>query len=140
MKPAVRKATPAELGAAVFFFVAALVLAGSLVRQRLSQRALSPGGSGSSGEAMIVPAVARDGVVVTPGPGRLLFVDSAPDGAELLLDGARRGETPFSTDFACQEGERTVLELKKPGYRVARFEFECAAGSTRVSATLKKGR
>jgi hypothetical protein len=134
MKPAERKASPAELGAAVFFLVAAVVLAGSLVRQRLSQR------PASSGAMLIVPAVAQEGVVVTPGPGRLLFVDSTPEGAALSLDGSVRGVTPFSTDFVCQEGELTVLELDKPGYKLARFELACASGSTRVSVTLKRGR
>lgn len=132
MTAAVRKATPAELGAAVLFFVAAVVLAGSLVRQRLAQRPLP------SSTTTYVPSVVQEGVVVTPGPGRLLFVDSTPEGAELLLDGSRRGETPFSTDFICRDGELTVLELEKPGYQLARFELDCVGGSTRISATLKK--
>ena len=134
-----RKATATELGAAMLLFVAMLVLTGTLIRARLEQAPTKPKDDPLGG-TVIVPSVAQEGVVVTPGPGRLLFVDTTPSGAELSLDGTRRGETPFSTDFACQSGMATVLELKKPGYQLARFELDCASGSTRVSATLKRGR
>jgi hypothetical protein len=134
-----RKATPAELGAAVFLFVAMLVLTGTLIRARLEQAPVKVKDDPLGG-TIIVPSVAQEGVVVTPGPGRLLSVDTTPGGADLLLDGARRGETPFSTDFACQSGQPTVLELKKAGYQVARFELDCVGGTTGGSATLKKAR
>lgn len=137
--PARRKATPAELGAAVCFFLATTVLTATLLQHRLAQRQQSAKDDPLAG-TVIVPPVAQEGVVVTPGPGRLLSVDSTPAGAAVRLDGAARGETPFSTDFACQAGVPTVLELEKPGYRPARFELDCVSGSTRVSATLKKAR
>lgn len=137
--PARRKATPAELGAAACFFVATVVLTATLVQHRLALRRDKPGDDPLAG-TIIVPSVAQEGVVVTPGKGRLLSVDSSPGGAAVRLDGAARGETPFSTDFACQEGQHLVLELEKPGYRPARFELDCVSGSTRVSATLKKAR
>ena len=132
-----KKATGAELAAGAFFLVAALVLAGTLVRQRLERR---PASVSRTKVTTMIPAPEQEGVLVIPGPGRLLYVDSTPDGAELLLDGTRRGQTPFTTDFVCQEGMRTVVELKKPGYRLARFELDCVGGATRISATLKKGR
>ena len=143
MKPAApaappRRATVTELGAAVFLFVAMLVLTLTLVRARLEAAPARAKDDPLRGTLM-VPSVEQEGVVVTPGPGRLLFVDSTPGGAELLLDGTRRGETPFSSDFACQADVATVLELKKPGYQVARFALDCLSGSTRVSATLKRG-
>ena len=115
------------------------MLAVTLVSARLAHREVKSGGDPLGG-TVIVPSIEQEGVVVTPGPGRLLFVDTTPSGAELLLDGTRRGETPFSTDFACQEGQPTRLELKKPGFQVAHFELDCVRGSTRVSATLKKAR
>jgi hypothetical protein len=132
-----RKASPAELGASVFFFVAAVVLAGMLAQHRLEQRARPAEDPLAN---MIVPSVAQEGVTVRPGPGRLLSVDTTPEGAVVLLDGALRGETPFSTDFACQEGTPTVLELTHPGYQRTRFELNCVGGTTRVSATLKRAR
>ena len=137
--PARRKATPAEIGAAVCFFVATLVLTATLVQHRLAQRQ-DPVKDDPLAGTIIVPSVAQEGVVVTPGRGRLLSVDSTPGGAGVRLDGAARGETPFSTDFACQEGQKLVLEVEKPGYRPARFELDCLSGSTRVLATLKKAR
>ncbi|MDP1829117.1 MAG: PEGA domain-containing protein [Archangium sp.] len=137
--PRPRRATPAELGAAVCFFLATLVLTGTLLQHRLAQRQ-DPVKDDPLAGTVIVPSVAQEGVVVTPGRGRLLFVDSTPGGAAVRLDGAARGETPFSTDFACQEGQPAVLELEKAGYRPSRFELDCVSGSTRVSATLKRAR
>ena len=142
MKPAStparrRQATPAELGASVFFFVATVVLAGLLLQHRLEQR---PKGEEDPLAHMIVPSVAQEGVTVRPGPGRLLSVDSTPGGGVVTLDGTLRGETPFSTDFACTEGTPTVLEVSHPGYQRARFELDCVGGSTRVSVTLKRTR
>lgn len=142
MKPAgasVPRRTPAELGAAAFLSLAMVVLAGTLVQHRLGQRPARPNDDPLAG-TVIVPSVAQEGVTVRPGPGRLLSVDSTPDGAEVLLDGTRRGQTPFSADFGCAEGRATVLELTRPGYRRARFELDCVGGSTRVAATLKRGR
>jgi hypothetical protein len=137
--PKPRKATPAELGAALFLFVASVVLAGTLVQHRLGQAPKKTTDDPLAG-TVIVPTVAQEGVVVTPSPGRLLFVDSTPGGAELRLDGTRRGETPFSTDLNCEEGKPTLLELSKPGYQTARYELKCVNGSTRVSSTLKRAR
>ena len=77
---------------------------------------------------------------MTPSRGRLLSVDSKPDGAQVLLDGIARGETPFSTDLACDEGTPVVLELSRAGYQRVRYELSCVGGTTRVSATLKRGK
>jgi hypothetical protein len=137
--PPRRKASPAELVAAACFFLATLVLTGTLVQHRLALRQ-DPVKDDPLAGTIIVPSVAQEGVVVTPGRDRLLSVDTTPSGAAVRLDGAARGETPFSTDFACQAGQPVVLELVKPGYRPVRFELDCVGGSTRVSATLKKAR
>ncbi len=137
MKPTPRKARPSEVAAAAAFFLAMLVLAVTLVQLRLAQGAPKPTGDSPRG-TMYAPSVEQEGVVVTPGRGRLLFVDSTPGNAEVVLDGAPRGETPFSSDFACDEETPSVLEVNKAGYRRARFELKCLPGSTRVTVTLKK--
>jgi hypothetical protein len=134
-----RVTPPAEFAATVFLFLAALVLAGTVAQQRLAHR--SPGAEADVlAGTTLVPSEAEEGVTVTPGPGRLLLVESTPTGAQVLLDDLPLGETPYSSDFHCHADRPSVLELKKPGYSPARFTLKCADGSTRVSVTLKRAR
>lgn len=134
-----RKATAAEAAAGIFFFLATAVLAGTLLQHRLARRPVKSTDELLAGR-VIVPHVQQEGVSVTPGKGRLLDVDSIPDGAALLLNGTLRGETPFTTDFVCEEGTRTVVELKKPGFQPTRTELDCVNGSTHVRLTMKRAR
>ncbi len=134
--PPARPGARLELLAAVCFFVAMVAFAALVVHRRLQAR--SPGPGHPLAGTVITPAPAREGVTVIPGTGRLLLVDSTPDGAALTLDGQPLGETPFSSDFRCDEAKPAVLEVKKPGYAPARFALDCVSGSTRVSVTLRR--
>lgn len=114
-----------------------LAFAGAVVQRRMSAKPAGAAPDVLSG-TVLVPTEAKDGVTVTPGRGRVLFVESTPEGAEVSLDGSMLGETPYSADFRCEEGKPAALEVKKAGYAAARFSLACANGSTRVSVKLKK--
>ena len=132
-----KKGSPVEVAAAGFLCLAAVLLAGTLVQQRLARAAPRPSDDPLSG-TLIVPAVDQEGVVVVAGSGQLLSVDSSPGGAQVTLNGVKRGETPFSSDFSCDDGKPVTLELALDGYRRASYSIACAPGTTRVLAKLKR--
>lgn len=136
-----RKASALELIAGIALLAAALVLTGSVLMQRLKTAPKSS----TSDEVdplkgnIIVPGVASEGLTYSNGP-ELLFVDSTPGGAEVVLDGQNLGPTPYSTNLTCASGASRQLEVKKSGYASAKFAVECGHGTARVSATLKRGK
>jgi hypothetical protein len=65
------------------------------------------------------PAVVKPGDVYeteSPANGFILVVESTPDGAEVIVDGESKGETPASLNFDCLPPKTIALTLKKPGF------------------------
>lgn len=117
-----------EVGGAVLCLVASLLFGASVLDRRLETVV--------SGEVM-APAPSQPGVVVLPGPGRALLVDSTPDGADVFLAGTAHGQTPLSEDFQCNDGQKVSLEVRLKGFTSQKFSLKCVNGTTRVQAALK---
>lgn len=123
-----------RLGAAVLGFAATLAVAIPVVNARLSKR---PGNEATS---IIIAPTQGDGITVTPGPGRLLFVDSTPDGAKVKVKGAVVGTTPWSSDWACDEGEAVQVAIERQGFLPHTTVVACQGGTTRIAITLERAK
>lgn len=132
-KPSSRNAA-LRLAAAVLCFAATLAVAIPVVNARLSKR---PGNEPTS--TIIAPTQA-DGITVTPGPGRLLFVDSSPEGAKVKVKGELVGTTPWSSDWSCDEGEQVQVVVERQGYQPRTNVVACQAGTTRIGVTLERAK
>ena len=69
------------------------------------------------------------GALFNSGPARVAF-NSNPAGAEVWIDGAMRGTTPFNLDLAKNRSYSVVM--KKPGFNDATFNLERKVGTTWV--------
>ncbi len=127
MKPVSTK-TGLEVGGALLCLAAAILFGASVLDRRLETVV--------AGE-VVAPSPTQPGVVVIPGPGRALIVDSTPDGADVIVGGKPHGQTPLSEDFACEAGKKVSLEVKLKGFSPRTFSLDCAGGTTRVQAALK---
>ena len=132
--PARRRVRPLEVVGAALCLAAAVLFAASVVSQRLAVPA--PTGEPWTRGTVITPAPSKPGVVLLPSPSRLLIVDSTPDGAQVRLGGEAVGETPLSQDWSCTPGEVVPLEVRRSGFKPARYRLTCADGTTRVQAAL----
>ncbi|MFT3706703.1 MAG: PEGA domain-containing protein [Archangium sp.] len=135
-----RKATVPELAAAIFLLFAGGVLTGSVLMHRWATRSTKPNVADvpELNGAMITPTVAQEGLTYTAGP-ELLFVDTTPASAQVLLDGQALGDTPYSSNLSCRGGA-AKLEVKKAGYQSVSFDLSCGKGTARVSVSLKRGK
>lgn len=75
--------------------------------------------------ATIILVFATNGYSVNPGTGKvtqfgLLFIDSQPDGAEIYLNGERKGTT---SDRLVVEENEYDLEIRRAGYRTWQKNF-----------------
>ncbi|MER2561027.1 MAG: PEGA domain-containing protein [Myxococcaceae bacterium] len=132
-KPSSRSAA-LRLGAAVLCFAATLAVAIPVVNARLNKR------SGDQPPTLIIAPSAGDGITVTPGAGRVLFVDSSPDGAKVKVKGQVVGTTPWSSDWSCDEGEQVQVVVERQGYLPRTNVVACQAGTTRIAVTLERPR
>jgi hypothetical protein len=68
--------------------------------------------------APVTPVVGPGEVYMTESAanGFILVIESVPDGAEVIVDGLSKGETPASLNFDCRPPSSLALTLKKPGY------------------------
>ncbi len=132
-KPISRNAA-LRLAAAVLCFAATLAVAIPVVNARLSKR---PGNEPAS---TIIAPTQGDGITVTPGAGRLLFVDSTPDGAKVKVKGELVGTTPWSSDWACEDGETVQVVVERQGFLAHTNVVACQAGTTRIGVTLERAK
>ncbi|MBE2249705.1 MAG: PEGA domain-containing protein [Myxococcus sp.] len=121
-----------RLAAALLLFAATVSVAITVVGERLSKAA------GPGPDVIIVPSGGADGTTFTPGPGRLLLVDSTPPGALVSVAGKRVGETPWSSDWSCTEGEAVRLVVEKAGFGPHAAVAICQQGTTRLAVTLER--
>lgn len=134
MSAPLSRSAPLRLAAAVLAFAATLAVAIPVVNARLSKR---PGAEPTN---VIIAPSQGDGVTLTPGPGRLLFVDSTPDGAKVKVKGELVGTTPWSSDWSCTEGERVSVVVERQGYQPHSEVVTCQQGTTRVAVTLERAK
>lgn len=123
-----------RLAAAVLGFAACLAVAIPVVGARLSKR------PGNESIPLIIAPTQGDGITVTPGAGRLLFVDSSPEGAKVKVKGETVGTTPWSSDWSCEEGETVAVVLERQGYLPRTNVVACQSGTTRIAVTLERPR
>lgn len=124
-----------RLAAAVLLFAAVTAIAISVVNRRLARRQPT-----NPTELTIAPAAASDGVAFIAGPGRLLIVDSRPESARVVVGGVAVGATPWSADWTCEVGAPVEVRIERAGFRPFAASATCQDGTTRVSATLERGR
>lgn len=123
-----------RLAAAVLLFSATTAVAISVVSRRLQR------GSREAREIAIAPTAASEGLTFIAGPGRLLIVDSIPEGSRVLVGGTAVGATPWSADWKCDSGDAVEVRIERPGFKTFSTSALCQDGTTRVSATLSKGK
>jgi|JI10StandDraft_1071094.scaffolds.fasta_scaffold37560_6 hypothetical protein len=134
MRKPISQRAALRLAAAVLCFAATLAVAIPVVNARLSKR---PGNQPTN---IIIAPTQGDGITVTPGEGRLLFVDSSPDGAKVKVKGEVVGTTPWSSDWACQEGEPVQVVIERQGFLPRTNVVACQAGTTRIAVTLERAK
>ena len=114
----------AEKGLHVGSGLAALGLA-ALV----SLRALTPVAPEQKKTVIYSPLpVEMDGIVVeseSKADGFILIVETSPEGADVLIDGSSRGESPASINLDCLPGAPVSLELRYPGFATLRRTVMC---------------
>lgn len=124
-----------RLAAAILVFAATLAVAIPVVSERLSKRAAT-----ATPTQVIITPTKGDGITVTPGPGRVLFVDSTPDGAKVSVAGKPVGTTPWSSDWTCVEGEAVQVKLERQGSLPHTTVVACQQGTTRIAVSLESAR
>ncbi|MCG8454771.1 MAG: PEGA domain-containing protein [Holophagales bacterium] len=73
-----------------------------------------------------------------PAPGFMAEVLSTPSGAEVRIDGAHRGTTPFFGNVRCKEGETVTLEVHRAGFETWSRSVPCRQRRTlRAHARLE---
>lgn len=120
-----------RLAAAVLFFAATASVAISVVTTRLAKSSPKP-------DVVIVPSAGTDGTTYTPGPGRLLLVDSTPSGARVSVAGKSVGTTPWSSDWSCSEGEAVQVVVERAGSQAHTTVAICQSGTTRIAVSLER--
>ena len=120
-----------RLAAAVLVFAATVSVALSVVNTRLARSEPKP-------DLVIVPSAGGDGTTYTPGPGRLLLVDSTPTGARVSVAGKSVGTTPWSSDWACSDGEAVQIVVERAGAQPHTSVAICQPGTTRIAVTLER--
>ena len=72
-----------------------------------------------------------------PSRGFVTQVLSMPAGAEVWIDGQRRGTTPFFGNVTCREGAEVTIDVVAPERRPWRRAVPCRQGQTlKVTARL----
>ncbi|MDP1921086.1 MAG: PEGA domain-containing protein [Myxococcales bacterium] len=120
-----------RLAAALLAFAASASVAISVVNTRLSKSSPRP-------DVVIVPSAGTEGTTYVPGPGRLLLVDSTPTGARVSVGGKRVGTTPWSSDWACTDGEAVHVVVEREGSQPHDSVAICQSGTTRIAVTLER--
>lgn len=120
-----------RLAAALLTFAASASVAISVVNTRLSKASPKP-------DIVIVPSAGTEGTTYVPGPGRLLLVDSTPTGARVSVAGQRVGTTPWSSDWACTDGEAVQVVVEREGSQPHTSVAICQSGTTRIAVTLER--
>lgn len=122
-----------RLAAALLSFAATTAVAISVVSRRLARPS-------ESKEIIIAPTAAAEGLTFIAGPGRVLIVDSVPEGSRVLVGGTAVGATPWSSDWKCEPGAAVEVRVERPGFKAFSTSAPCQDGTTRVSATLTKAK
>lgn len=122
-----------RLAAAILLFGASASVAVTVVTARLRGSYLP------TLETVLVPSSGA-GVTVTPGAGRVLLVDSVPEGGIITIGGTVVGQTPWSSDWQCTPGKPVQVLVERPGYLAQATTVGCQEGSTRIAVTLESAR
>jgi hypothetical protein len=95
-----------------------------------AQVALGKAQRGWERVTVIAPREGRpEGEEVLPFDGFALAVESAPDGAGVLLDGRHLGETPVMTSVSCAVGQVLRLRVEKAPLPAREATVSCRANA-----------
>jgi hypothetical protein len=99
----------------------------SSIGAMLERDAAGPSGIASSRPAGSAPAVASG----TPVRVKLV-VYAKSERAEVRVDGAKLGSSPYLGETSCRAGETVVVELVPARGSIKRYERPCAPGAIRI--------
>ncbi len=66
------------------------------------------------------------------------MIFSTPDGAEVLIDGQSRGETPVGANITCTVGEQVSIEVRHKRYKPWERAIPCRKRNIKVEAKLER--
>lgn len=79
------------------------------------------------------------GSLFGPSAGFMARIGSRPSGAAIIVDGKKRGVTPFLGNVACHQGEKVKIEIELAGFEKWTRELECREnGQVTVDAKLSR--
>jgi hypothetical protein len=99
-------------------------------KAREAQVALGRAQKGWESVTVIMPRVAKagdDGLETLPFQGFGVSVDSAPEGAKVLVGGEELGETPLVAGVKCEPGSDVVVRVEKKGLAARQRAIRCRA-------------